>query len=313
MHFLSEADRKRLMGEILPQTRQAGASEELRGWNWRKPPLKPLYKEPIPMYSVCSKYCPTSRDVYLDRIGRAAPAPNENLILGVALHRVVGAAINSFLEGQLPAFDAWYEETLRSRGVSTIYESIRKKSRTAWNQTIADCERQTRIRSSEQPHASRRSVLATAIPFLAEHRLRAERLGLLGLLHIDCYDYLRGIVFDLKLGWEEDWHRLTPTGHAIVLESVYETPVDIGCVSYLQFQGDNLATKKDLFLINDELRSQWIKERNTKQAIVDQRKEPQIAEKCPPDCIYLEACEGESSTGKRPPRTTRKRTNAHDK
>jgi CRISPR-associated protein Csa1 len=294
MYFLSEVDRKKLIGRTLPTARSTGVSEDLRGWSWHKSPMKPVYEERIPMYSVCSKYCPTSRDVFLDRVKRAKPHPSESVILGVALHRVVGAVVNGFLDGNLPSFDRWYEDTLRSRGVSQAIEGIKEKSRSVWNYAAINCDTHVRNRSSEQPYASRRDVLATAIPFLVEHRLTGELLGLSGLLSVDCYDYLRGIVFDLKVAWDEqDWYRLTPTGYAIVLESVYEVPVDVGCILYLWFQGDNLVTKRDLFFINDDLRSWWIEERDAKQTIVAQRKEPSIASQCYSDCIYYEPCRGE--------------------
>jgi len=113
MYFLSGVDQKKLVDKILTSSRSVGVSEELRGWNWNKPPLKPMYEDRIPMYSVCSKYCPTSRDVFLDRVMRAPSKPGENVILGVALHRAVSTTITSFQDGTKPTFDAWYAAALR--------------------------------------------------------------------------------------------------------------------------------------------------------------------------------------------------------
>ena len=136
--------------------------------------------------------------------------------------------------------------------------------------------------------------MATAVPFLVEHKVSGELLGLSGLLSVDCYDYLRGVVFDLKVSQEErDWYRLAPTGYAIVLESVYEVPIDVGCVLYAWFQGGKLQVRRDLFFINDDLRSWWVEERDSKLDIVAQRKEPSVAGKCSEDCIYWKACRGE--------------------
>lgn len=294
MYFLSDVDQKKLMDKILPSSRSVGVSEDLRGWNWNKPPLKPMYEERVPMYSVCSKYCPTSRDVFLDRVMRVPSKPNENVILGVALHRAVGAIINSFLDGNKPSFDTWYAEALRDRNVKNVLEPVRERTRTVWENVTKNCEVQYLNRASAQPYASKRDVLATAVPFLVEHKINGELLGLSGILSIDCYDYLRGVVFDLKVTHEErDWYRLAPTGYAIVLESVYEIPIDAGCVTYLWFHGGEPQIRRDVFFINDDLRSWWVEERDAKISIVAQKKDPGIAAKCPEDCIYWRACRGE--------------------
>ncbi|MBC7127706.1 MAG: type I-A CRISPR-associated protein Cas4/Csa1 [Candidatus Methanosuratincola petrocarbonis] len=291
---MSPLDQKKLVDKILPSARSIGISEDLRGWNWNRPPLKPMYDEKIPMYLVCSKYCPTSRDVFLNRVVRATARPNEAIILGSALHRVVSSVINSFLDGRKISFESWYEAILKEKQVAEAISSVRERSRIVWDYVLKNCEIQYMNRSSEQPYATKRDLLATSVPFLVEHKISGELLGLSGLLSVDCYDYLRGIVFDLKVAHEEkDWYRLAPTGYAIVLESVYEVPVDAGCVVYLWFQGDELRTSKDLFFINDDLRSWWLEERDNKISIVGEKRDPGISSKCYEDCIYWGVCRGE--------------------
>ncbi|MEJ5292435.1 MAG: type I-A CRISPR-associated protein Cas4/Csa1 [Candidatus Methanosuratincola sp.] len=291
MYFLSTMDQKKLVDRILPTARSVGVSEDLRGWNWSKPPLKPMYDEKIPMYAVCSKYCPTSRDVFLNKVMKVAPKQSEPVILGTAIHRVVSTVISCFLDGKVPEFDSWYYETLRSRSVTEQIPAVKDKARAVWDYVLKNCEIQYLNRRSEQPYANRRDLLATSVPFLVEHKVSGELLGLSGLLSVDCYDYLRGIVFDLKVAHEtKDWYRLAPTGYAIVLESVYEVPVDAGCVVHLWFQGEELRVTKDLFFINDDLRSWWLEERDSKLSIVAQKMDPGIPPKCYNDCIYQEAC-----------------------
>jgi len=74
---------------------------------------------------------------------------------------------------------------------------------------------------SRQPYASEWDLMASTVPFLIEHKISGELLGLSGLLSLDCYDYLRCIMFDLKVQAEpEPWHRLAPVGYALVFESV---------------------------------------------------------------------------------------------
>jgi CRISPR-associated protein Csa1 len=297
MYFLSDVDKKKLLGSILPLARSTGVSEELRGWNWNNPPLKPAYDERIPMYSVCSKYCPTSRDVFLGRVLKVQPKMNERVLQGVALHRVVSTALNAFLDGQGVDFDLWYDKILKAAGIADQPNRIHDAASKVWSFTVASCNNEVQNRTSEQPHASKRDILATALPFLVEHKVTGELLGLSGLLSVDCYDYLRGVVFDLKFSQEErDWYRLAPTGYAMVLESVYEVPVDVGCAIYAWFQAGELRLRRDLFFINDDLRSWWVEERDEKIRMVAQRKEPSIASKCYEDCIYWEVCRGEAKS-----------------
>ncbi|MEM2128537.1 MAG: type I-A CRISPR-associated protein Cas4/Csa1 [Candidatus Methanomethylicaceae archaeon] len=291
MYFLSNIDQKKLIDKILPTARSVGVSEDLRGWNWSRSPLKPVYDERIPMFSVCSKYCPTSRDVFLNKVMGIFPKPSQAVILGTALHRVVSAVISSFLDGSVPQFDQWYSTILRNKHITDEIEVIRERSKVVWDYVLKNCEIQYMNRRSEQPYASRRDLLATSVPFLVEHKISGELLGLSGLLSVDCYDYLRGIVFDLKVAHEQrDWYRLSSTGYAIVLESVYEIPVDVGCTVYLWFHGDELRITKDLFFINDDLRSWWLEERDSKLMIVAQKMDPGIPAKCYEDCIYRETC-----------------------
>ena len=101
-------------------------------------------------------------------------------------------------------------------------------------------------------------------------------------------------MFDLKVDdRQEDWHRLSPVGYAIVFESVHEVPVDVCCVSYISFIRDKLVIKKDLFFANNDLRSWWLEERDRKLGIIALRKDPGIPNHCPEDCIYYKFCRGE--------------------
>jgi CRISPR-associated protein Csa1 len=294
MYFLSDIDHKKLISRILPRAREVGVSDELRGWSWHKPPMKPYYEEEkIPMYAVCSKYCPTGRDVFLGLIEGKGGVISKKIILGVAIHRAVGAVISAFIDGKELDFKHWYEDILRKKGVERRLESIEKWSAKAWRFTLANCRSHFLNRVSQQPYASKRDSIATALPFLIEHRVSGELLGLSGILSIDCYDYLRGIVFDLKVSDDErEWYRLSPTGYAIVLESIYEIPVDVGCMVYVKFKADRLVVSRDLFFISDDLRSWWVEERDRKLEIVAQKKDPGIPNICYDECIYWSECRG---------------------
>jgi len=263
--------------------------------------MKPYYdSEDIPMYLVCSKYCPTNRDVFLNRIKGIRGEVTFALSMGLTIHEIVSHAILEFLEGKKRSFEDFWKENshhVRYKGMDAKgLEFIRESAASAWNYTQINCNAAYCNMHAEQPFAKERDLVSTAIPFLVEHRLSGKLLGLSGILGIDCYDYLRGIVYDLKVvkigGKLEDWSRLYPTGYALVLESIYEIPIDIGCVLSVNFVNGRMNVKKEYFFISDELRSWWIEERDKKLEIVSQKKDPGICQKCPEDCIYWNECRG---------------------
>lgn len=282
-----------LLHKLLPLARQVGVSPELRGWSWHQPPLKPYYDAKIPMYSVCSKYCPNDRDVYLSQVKKVKPILNFRVTLGKILHGVVSDSLQFFMKGENISFDEWWEK-IRWEGLVGDRELLKRRAKQVWEFIEKNCKAQYANLSATQPYASDHDLMKSSMPFLIEHKISGELLGLSGLLSLDCYDYLRCIMFDLKVDdKQEDWHRLFPVGYAIVFESVHEVPVDICCILYLNFINEKLIIKKDIFFSNNELRSWWIEERDRKLEIVALKKDPGTPNICNEDCIYYKSCRGE--------------------
>ena len=291
MFFLSDIEYKLLINRLLPLARENPVDQSLRGWNWHTPPLKPEYDVKIPMFLVCSKYCPTARDVYLYMVEGKRGIVNEKMILGAAIHATVRTAFRSFIKNKNVNFDEWYETVLREKKVERKLEMVRKRCKAIWDYVITSCKSRLIEAMSRQPYATRDDIIAMTIPFIVEHRVSGELLGLSGLLKIDCFDYMRNIIFDIKVSPEEyDWYRLFPTGYALVLESVYEVPIDIGCIVYVWFKDDRPIVKRDLFYINDDLRSWWIEERDEKARYAALKIDPGLPKKCYSECMYLGVC-----------------------
>jgi len=59
VYYLNDIEHKQLLKKLRPLSRSVGVTEELRGWSWDNSPLKPYHDVKLPMYSICSKYCPT--------------------------------------------------------------------------------------------------------------------------------------------------------------------------------------------------------------------------------------------------------------
>jgi CRISPR-associated protein Csa1 len=272
-----------------------GVSKELRGWNWHQPPLKPYFDNmKLPMYEVSSKYCPTNRDVYLRHVEKTYPTPGPRMALGKLFHGVVSDSLQAFLQRQDVSFESWWQK-IRWQEISEKPENVMEPCRIVWEFVRKMCEARLAEVSSRQVHASELDLMASAVPFLIEHRISGELLGLSDVLSVDCYDYLRAIMFDLKIASaKEEWHRLYPVGYALVFESVHEVPVDICCSVYLTVENGKIGVQKDLFFANDELRQWWIEERDKKLEIVAERKDPGKPERsqCKEYCQYYSACYG---------------------
>lgn len=273
MFFLSDLEKKYLLTHLLKVSRRIGVSDELRGWSWYQEPLKPYYEDKLPMYLICSKYCPTSRDVYLRHVRKEKGEPTPEIEFGAAIHSAVSSIFQALLEGESPPL-----------------ENFNSRIRSVAEYTQAQAKAAILKRQAEQPYASKRDILQTSLPFLIEHKISGGLLGLSELLSIDALDYLHSIMFDLKAGKQAEVYRLYCTGYALVFESVYEVPIDVGCLVYVDFKGQNLHISKDLFHISDNLRSWWIEERDNKLEMVSRSEDPGMPAQCPKTCLYYSVC-----------------------
>ncbi len=278
VYFLNETEQKFLTLNLRPKIRQNPVPDELRGWNWHSPPLKPYYDIRLPMYIICSQYCPTRRDVYFALVEKAKKEENFRITLGRKVHDAICNAINEAKKGN---FDA--------DPPSCGNEAISSAVRAVWEYTISLCRSAYLKMRAEQSHAKDEDVVLTSIPFLVEHRMDGSLLGCSGIIAVDCYDYMRNIVFDVKVGDFNPNSRLYTTGYALVLESLYEIPVDIGCVVAISF-GEKMTISKDIHYIDANLRSWWIEERDRKAEIVFNEIDPGKAESCNEFCLFRSIC-----------------------
>ena len=292
--YLTAQDHKYLINRIHPLAREVGVSQELRGWSWWKEPLKPYYPERISMFAVCGRFCESARDVYLMYVEKKQAKRTREILLGASVHNLIEHLFTEARKGNFnPDFQAWWaKEAEGKRPELEDIETFTPCLRALWNFTLSQITAAYHETRSSHPFATDLDVLATAVPFLVEHKLSGSLLGLSGTLSVDCYDYLRHIVFDIKVGGQRrDFYRLYPTGYALVIESLYEIPVDVGCSILVNFRNDRVVVERDLFFINDDLRNWWLEERDRKLELVAQRKDPGKPKTCPPTCMFLEVCD----------------------
>jgi len=291
---LSDLEHKLLIHKLLPTAREIGVSNDLRGWSWHRAPLKPYYEEvKLPMYTICSKYCTSGRDVYLRFVEDVHGRINFKIALGKILHGVVSDCLQAFIYNKDLTFEEWTRK-IRWDEIPASPKEVLPYANRVWNYLVKICEARYADIETKQPYASKQDLLSSTVPFLIEHKISGELLGLSGLLSLDCYDYLHAIMFDLKVESNpEEWHKLAPVGYALVFESIHEVPIDICCTVYLNVIGEKMTVNKNLFFASDELRNWWIEERDDKLEIVAERKDPGKPEACPKDCMYYNTCYAE--------------------
>ncbi|MGC9145974.1 MAG: type I-A CRISPR-associated protein Cas4/Csa1 [Nitrososphaeria archaeon] len=282
MYILSHEELIKLE-EVLRKARESGVSEELRGWSWRFPPLKPPYQLQLPNYLIASKYCETARDVYVSKVLNVKGQNTEPLSSGSSIHKVVYETLGRMMqEGDPPDFGSF--------SISDEAELLKQ----VYDYTVISAKASVADISARFPFMPLRDVLRVSLPFLLEFKVDGSALGLSSNLSVDAFDYLRRVVFDLKYlrpeSRPEVWRRLYVTGYALVLEALYGIPVDAGCLVYVRYVGKRVLVIRDIFFISDELRREWIDERDRKLEIAATRTDPGLPRLCYESCPYREYC-----------------------
>lgn len=301
MYFPSTEEERWVQRGLLPEARRQPVAEELRGWSWHQPPLKPVYDRPLGVYEVAGKYCPTGRDLFLRRVRDVQAPPNAGMREGKLLHRAVadvlteakrliyvhGAASVPFLEQlagpPIPEQEGGFPPTAESAMLRAKARALRSFESRRVAQRVEGV-------LAHQPFAQPDALAALALPVNVEVKLDGRFLGLSEHLAADAIAFPAPAVLDLKFGPREAFHRLTTTGYALVLESLYETPIDLGCVVYARFVDGRVALDRDYHLIGDELRQMFIEERDEKARLTAEELDPGLPERCPRTCPYLRTC-----------------------
>lgn len=256
------------------------------------------------MYEVANSYCPTDRDLYLRRVERVKTQPSAAMVRGRVLHgslvaTLTGAKRAIFGKG-VANYQAIFHALLNSPVERHNYQSnqIAGADQAALEKEISilsafEAARiVARIQEilTKQPFIGEDSLVALAIPVITEQKLDGTFLGLSSTLSADALTFAESIVLDVKFGEPRPFHRLSTTGYALVMESLYEFPVNIGCIVYGEFRDDRLLVRRDLHIIDDELRQWFIEQRDQKMRLVTEEIAPPVADVCPPICPYYTVC-----------------------
>ena len=303
MYFLSEEEKRLILRKLLPQAREHEVHPDLRGWNWAQPPLAPVYEAMLGLYEIAGQYCPTGRDVYLRHVQGVRPPPNMLMVEGSLLHEALTSIIlaakraiyNQGIEC-LAGLKALTRPEPTGLGAETLTlperEALEDKLDTLWDFEYHRIIARVQDVLTRQPHVRADALAALALPVVVEQRLDGRFLGLSAHLSADAFVFSEPMMLDIKFGKRRDFHRLATTGYALVMESLYEFPVNVGCVVYPTFEAGRLLIERDFHLIDDELRQWFIEARDERMRLVEEEIDPGLAEECYEPCPYRLVCHG---------------------
>ncbi len=301
VYFASVDEMRYVQRGLLVEARQHPVLDELRGWGWPGPPLRPVYARALAVDDVLGGICPTGRDLYLaEEYGEPrllSRAAGEGAILKAAIASVL-------LEGKA---------LIARHGVDAV-DHLERLAEHAFSQlgsepAAADPDERCRehlwrMRAFEARRVLERladtvlavgrtgadALAALAVPVHIDVPLSGRWLGLTNRVIADAISFRDGVVFSVQFGPTDERHRLVTAGLALVAESAFERPFDLGCVVYPEVVENRVEVRRDYHVIGDELRQIFIEERDDRMQMLDAGADPGLPAECPVHCPYLQIC-----------------------
>ncbi|MEZ0394287.1 MAG: type I-A CRISPR-associated protein Cas4/Csa1 [Desulfurococcaceae archaeon] len=275
----------RAIRRLYSWSRSDPVDEELRGWNWDRPPLKPRAYYELGVSEIASKYCGTRRDVWLRRVAGARGEATELLARGKAVHEAIALA---------------YREVARWSALGTEPWDIYERARGSWKRAIGGLDAGTaalvervykytllslvgEMVNEEVVHGERQPPLA-----VSEVKVDGSSLGLSSSLSVDLLE--GGVIVDFKYGAPRDFHKLSVAGYALALEAEYEVPYDFGVLVYVTEWNGRLKAHARPIYVNSYLRRWFVDERDAIIDMLVEGREPPRDAQCNPACPFRRVC-----------------------
>lgn len=306
MYYLDAIEVRRLTRDLLPSSREQPVDERLRGWNWFQSPLSPYSNEiALGVWEISADVCPTRRDAWIRRnVLRKSVPTTPVLARGIVVHKVISSlflrAKKLVYLGQHELRDKLLEEaekiiegeiaSMRNYAQALDEEKLRNFCRGIAKWEATRIEGKVWEIKAKYPFLNDESLVQLSFPFSTELVLDGSLLGLSKYLRVDAAWMFGGIIFDVKTGYREEWHRVQVAGYSLAFESFFERPVDIGCIVYVDQAGEGLRVERDFFIVSDYLRAKFLERRDELQMMFMRSEEPRVAQKCPANCLLRDYC-----------------------
>ncbi len=313
MYILPESVKRRVLRRYRRRSRDIVVDNRFRGWAWEYAPIDPPYDILLTLSDLVGRYCRSMRDIYLKYVENQRKPTNAKMIEGSLYHQTIAKVIEQakrtmYCQGDVTGEslgaamtalrDTIVDDIVEKRGAPDILtrggkwepSRIRENMKWLWDYQVNQIVAAVTELSAGQPYIGLDALVNTAIPVVVEQRLDGRNLGLSGHLSADAFGS-EGVVLDVKTGKKRQFHRLATTGYAMVIESIHEYPVDIGCIVYCWF-GDELPPRieYDVHTIDEPLRQEFLELRDDAMKLVFDHRDPGLPERCYEDCSYWGIC-----------------------
>lgn len=268
-------------------SRQDPVEEDLRGWNWDKPPVKPRAYLGLGVAEISSKYCPTRRDIWLRRVLKKQGKPTDQMIIGRIVHKVFHIVFEEARKLIVRGYSGW-----------SVYEALSNKiyklMNVENNKWVVDLYKTLLLSIAaetdvEQAVTGGQPSLGW-MPWLTEFKVDGSQLGLSSTLSIDAIAE-GGVIVEIKYGKPMDFHKLSLAGYSMALEANLEIPFDYGMIIYVNGIPNSRPrlTVKPVY-ISSSLRRWFLDERDEIIDMILAEEEPPKPHPCPEQCPYKEVC-----------------------
>lgn len=159
-------------------------------------------------------------------------------------------------------------------------EEIRARAEQLWDYEHHSILSRVQDVLARQPYIGPDALVAMALLVTVDQRLNSSFLGFSSHLSVDVFVFSEPMVVDIKFGKKQRFYHLATTGYALVMESLYEYPINVGCIVHPSFREGRFAVERDFHLIDDELRQWFIEERDERMRMTHEEIDPGIASEC---------------------------------
>jgi len=270
--------------------KQDPVDEDLRGWCWDKPPIKPRAYLGLGVSEVSSKYCPTRRDVWLRRVAKVKPKLTDQLCIGRVVHEIIHRVFSEARKMLILGYPGWsvYEEL--STKIPDILRGLNING-DGWATDFYKTLLLTVASEAEEAQAVNGSIPAIGwIPWITECKVDGTYIGLSSSLSVDALTE-GGVIVEIKYGKPMDFHKLSLAGYSLALEANLEIPFDYGILVYIngRLYGRPRIHVKPVYISN-ELRRWFLDERDEIIDMILSEEEPPKPTTCPVNCPFKEVC-----------------------